>query len=148
LARAAADLIAPRAERRAVAIELRTEDALPEARWDADAVRSAVVNLLDNAVKHGKEGGHVVFRTWAAGQEVRLAVADDGPGISRANRAALFRRFVRGPSTAPGTGLGLHIVEEVVRAHGGRVDLVTEEGKGATFTLILPVIPPGAEAQP
>jgi signal transduction histidine kinase len=147
LARSAADLIALRAERRGVEIEQRVEDGLPEARWDADAVRSAVLNLLDNAVKHGKEGGHVVLRTWAIGEEVRLSVTDDGPGIGRADRDGLFRRFVRGASAAPGTGLGLHIVEQVARAHGGRVDLVTQEGHGTTFTLILPVIPPGAEVR-
>jgi signal transduction histidine kinase len=78
---------------------------------------------------------------------VRLAVADDGPGIGRADRDGLFKRFVRGATAAPGTGLGLHIVEQVARAHGGRVDLVAEEARGTTFTLVLPVIPPGAEVQ-
>jgi signal transduction histidine kinase len=148
LAQSAAHLIALRAERRGVEIALRTDEDLPEVRWDADAVRSAVLNLLDNAVKHGKEGGHVELRAWAAGAEVRLAVADDGPGIRRVERGGLFGRFVRGSTTAPGTGLGLHIVEQVARAHGGRIDLVTEEAHGATFTLILPVVPPGAEVKP
>jgi signal transduction histidine kinase len=147
LARSAADLMALRAERRGVAIELRAEDGLPEARWDADAVRSAILNLLDNAIKHGREGGHVELEVRAAGDQVRLAVSDDGPGIGCADRGGLFKRFVRGVTAAPGTGLGLHIVEQVVRVHGGRVDLVTEESRGTTFTLVLPVIPPGAEAQ-
>jgi signal transduction histidine kinase len=147
LARSAADLIAPRAERRGVAIELRAEGELPQARWDADAVRSAVLNLLDNAVKHGREGGRVELRVWAADGRVKLAVADDGPGIGGGDRDGLFKRFARGATTAPGTGLGLHIVEQVARAHGGRVDLVTREAHGATFTLILPVMPPGSEAQ-
>jgi signal transduction histidine kinase len=145
IARSAANLIALRAERRGVAIELRAEEDLPEARWDGDAVRSAVLNLLDNAVKHGKEGGHVVLKVWATGGQIRLAVSDDGPGISRSDRDGIFKRFVRGATSAPGTGLGLHIVEQAARAHGGRVDLDTAEAQGATFTLILPVIPPGAE---
>ncbi len=145
IARSAAELIALRAERRGVEIELQAEEHLPEARWDAAAVRSAVLNLLDNAVRHGREGGHVELRASASGGQVRLAIADDGPGIGPADRGHLFERFVRGATTAPGTGLGLHIVEQVARAHGGRVELVTEEGQGTTFTLVLPLVPPGAE---
>lgn len=145
LARSALDLV--RAERRRVQVELHAEDDLPEARWDADAVRRALVNLIDNAVKHGREGGHVEVRARGEGECVRISVADDGPGIGPANRGRIFQRFVRGPTEAPGTGLGLYLVEQVARAHGGRVDLVTEEARGSTFTLVLPVVPPAAKAR-
>ena len=64
---------------------------------------------------------------------MRLSVADDGPGIGRADRRRIFGRFERGSTDAPGTGLGLYLVEEVARAHGGRVDLVTAEGRGSTL---------------
>jgi signal transduction histidine kinase len=138
--------IAARAERRQVSVECHAEDDLPEAHWDADAVRRALLNLIDNAVKHGREGGHVDVRVSTANDHVSLAVADDGPGIGPAHRDGIFRRFTRGPTDAPGTGLGLYLVEQVARAHGGRVDLVTKEAHGSIFTLVLPVIPPGAEA--
>jgi signal transduction histidine kinase len=78
---------------------------------------------------------------------VSLSVDDDGPGIGPAHRDGIFGRFTRGPTDAPGTGLGLYLVEQVARAHGGRVDLVTKEAQGSTFTLVLPVIPPGAEPE-
>jgi len=146
LARSAVGLVAARAERRRVRLECRTEEGLPEARWDADAVRRALLNLIDNAVKHGREGGRVEVRASGEGDHVRLSVADDGPGIGRAHRDGIFRRFVRGATDAPGTGLGLYLVEQVARAHGGRVDLVTEEARGSTFTLVLPIVPPGAQA--
>ena len=141
--RAALALLAPRAERRSVTLESRVEP-LPAARWDAEAVRSALSNLVLNAIVHGREGGRVVVRAQTAGEEVRIAVSDDGPGIGRHERRSVFGRFVRGRSPAPGSGLGLYLVEQVARAHGGRVDLETEEGRGSTFTLVLPLRPPAA----
>ena len=59
----------------------------------------------------------------------------------------IFGRFERGTTDAPGTGLGLYLVEEVARAHGGRVDLVTAEGRGSTFALVLPARPEETEAE-
>jgi len=79
---------------------------------------------------------------------VCLSVADDGPGIARREQREVFGRFVRGRTDAPGTGLGLHVVEQVAHAHGGRVDLASEEGQGCVFTLRLPVRPPAAASSP
>jgi signal transduction histidine kinase len=136
-------LFAPRAARRAVTLHSRVE-SLPAAHWDAEAVRSALANLVENAIVHGREGGRVVVWAQAGAEELRLGVSDDGPGIGRHERRSVFGRFVRGRSPAPGSGLGLYLVEQVARAHGGRVDLETEEGKGSTFTLALPLRPPAA----
>ena len=135
----ALELVAPRAERRSVTIRCDLDGAGDlESIWDADAVRRALLNLLDNAVTHGRERGHVDVGLAGDAATVRIAVKDDGPGIGKRHQAGLFGRFFRGESGAPGTGLGLYLVDQVARAHGGRVDLVTEEGKGATFTLVLP----------
>jgi len=147
LLRSAVAVVRPRAESRAARIECRVEAPLPECRWDGDAVRRALLNLLDNAVAHGREGGSVRATASLSGTEVSLAVSDDGPGIGRVDRRRIFGRFERGRTEAPGTGLGLYLVEEVARAHGGRVDLVTAEGRGSTFTLVLPVRPGGADAE-
>jgi two-component system phosphate regulon sensor histidine kinase PhoR len=144
LVRSAVELVAGRAERRHTRVEISAAEDIAEVLWDGEAVRHAVLNLLDNAVKHGREGGRVTVSVAAADGQVRVAVEDDGPGIGHSHRDDVFKRFRRGVTTAPGTGLGLHLVDQVVRAHGGRLDLVTEEGRGATFTLLLPVMPPGA----
>jgi two-component system phosphate regulon sensor histidine kinase PhoR len=146
LLRSAVAVMGPRAERRGARIECRIEASLPECRWDGDAVRRALLNLLDNAVAHGRTGGNVRATASASDSEVSLAVSDDGPGIARAERRRIFGRFERARTEAPGTGLGLYLVEEVARAHGGRVDLVTAEGRGSTFTLVLPARPGGAYA--
>jgi two-component system phosphate regulon sensor histidine kinase PhoR len=145
LLRSAVTLVAPRAQRRSTRIECRVEPALPVCRWDGDVVRGALLNLLDNAVTHGREAGRVEASAASDGEDVRLSIADDGPGIGRADRRRVFGRFERGRTEAPGTGLGLYLVEEVARAHGGRVDLVTVEGRGSTFSLVLPSRPPGSD---
>ena len=147
LVRSTVALLAPRAELRAVTLECRT-DEIPPATWDGEAVRRALVNLVENAIRHGREGGHVEVSAHANGSAVTLSVRDDGPGISRYERRSVFGRFTRGLTEAPGTGLGLYLVEQVARAHGGRVDLETEEGQGSTFTLILPLVPPAAQGGP
>jgi two-component system phosphate regulon sensor histidine kinase PhoR len=146
LARSAVALIETRAERRRVQVKCSAEEELPLALWDGDAVRRALLNLLDNAVKHGREGGHVEVRTGRTGDQVHFVVTDDGPGIGPVHRRGLFHRFTRGASEAQGAGLGLYLVDQVARAHGGHVDLETEEARGSTFTLALPIVPPGAEA--
>jgi two-component system phosphate regulon sensor histidine kinase PhoR len=147
LVRSAVSLVAGRAERRRVVITTEIPD-LPEVRWDREAVRQALLTLLDNAIQHGREEGRVEVSAADTDGVVRLSVSDDGPGIGKRDRKRIFGRFERGATVSCGTGLGLYLVDRVARAHGGRVDLATEEGHGATFTLILPVQPPEAEALP
>jgi signal transduction histidine kinase len=144
LLRAAVTLVGPRAERREVTLTCRAIAPLPAVTWDAEAVHRAVLNLLDNAIKHGRHGGRVEAAAYPDGEAVCLSVSDDGPGIGRRERKDLFRRFVRGKTEAPGTGLGLHFAEQVAHAHGGRVDLASDEGRGCVFTLRLPARPPAA----
>jgi two-component system sensor histidine kinase SenX3 len=144
----AVHLMRPRAERRGVRLSVRTQEGLGDARWDADAVRRALLNLIDNAIKHGRPRGEVEAGAEVVGHDIRLSVRDDGPGIARRDRRRLFGRFQRGATEAPGAGLGLYLVDQVARAHGGRVDLRTAEGRGCSFTLVLPRQPPVADAAP
>jgi len=137
-------LMRPRAERRGVTLSVRAEEDLGDAQWDADAVRRALLNLIDNAIKHGRPRGEVEAGAAADGHDIRLSVRDDGPGIARRDHRRLFGRFERGATEAPGTGLGLYLVDQVARAHGGRVDLTTADGEGCSFTLVLPRRPVGA----
>ena len=144
LLRSAVTLVGPRAERREVTLTCRAIAPLPPAAWDTEAVRRAVLNLLDNAIKHGRHGGRVEAAAVADHGFICLSVSDDGPGIGHRERNDLFGRFVRGRTDAPGTGLGLHFAEQVAHAHGGRLDLVSEEGRGCVFILRLPARPPVA----
>ena len=147
LLRDAAELVRPRALGRGVDLEVGVED-LPTVHWDAERVRRAVLGLLDNALRHGcREGGRCSLTAEADEREVRIAVADDGPGIRRADAKRLFGRFERAGETA-GTGLGLWLVEQCAAAHGGRLELDADAGRGARFTLHLPIEPPAGEAAP
>jgi signal transduction histidine kinase len=144
----AAELVRLKADRHRVRLEPEIPEALGEARWDEGAVRRAVVNLLDNAVVHGGAGGTVRLQAILECDDVRVSVTDDGPGIARGLRRRVFERFGRGETSAPGTGLGLWLVEQTATAHGGRVDLEDRPGRGAVFHLRLPLTPPGSEGSP
>ena len=112
---------------------------------DRIAVRRAVANLVENALRHAPAGSAVRLTSGEQGRWSWIAVEDDGPGIDPAHRARVFDRFYRidrARSRADGgSGLGLAIVREVARAHGGDVRLHSEPGRGACFVLWLPARP-------
>jgi signal transduction histidine kinase len=107
---------------------------------DRDALQQALLNLLSNAVKYG--GKKVDVRVERRGKTVEIAVSDAGPGIPRAEQAKIFRPFYRmgreEERTAQGTGLGLALVAEIMRAHGGSATVSSRPGTGATFKLVFP----------
>ena len=110
---------------------------------DPDRLTQAVINLAQNASQHTKPGSRIALGAVAAGPEARLWVHDSGPGVEPSVRDRLFLRFSRGAgsraSRPEGTGLGLAIVQAVAEAHGGRVEVASKPGQGATFTLIVPL---------
>jgi signal transduction histidine kinase len=120
------------------AITLAIETDVERARFDADLVRRAVGNLVQNAIQHTPEGGAVTLSVLRLEQALRFRVADTGPGIAPEVAEHLFEPFVTG--RANGTGLGLAIVRELAEAHGGRAALLCAGGggRGAIFALDLP----------
>ncbi|MDP3775176.1 MAG: HAMP domain-containing sensor histidine kinase [Gemmatimonadales bacterium] len=112
-------------------------------RADAEAVGRALWNLLDNAVKYSPDHRTVWVEVRREGGQLVIAVRDRGIGISAAERATIFDKFVRGASAgqvgAKGTGIGLAMVRHIVDAHHGTVTVESEPGTGSTFTLRLPV---------
>ncbi len=104
------------------------------------ALRRALVALVDNAISHTPEGS-VVVRVTGDDDVVRIAVADDGEGLDPADTQRLTERFSRGASGSGQSrrfGLGLALVDEVVRAHEGHLELTGAIGQGATATMVLP----------
>jgi signal transduction histidine kinase len=119
-------------------------DVAPEvgtASGARDRIQQVLVNLLDNAVKYGGDG-RVSVRVEPANGAVRILVADSGPGIPFAEQQRIFEKFYRsGPEltrASGGTGLGLYISRELVQRMGGRLDVRSEPGAGATFVVELP----------
>ncbi|SFK58237.1 ATP-binding protein [Geodermatophilus ruber] len=133
------------AERRGITLT-RTGDAV--VRADGRALARAVANLLDNAVRHAPEGGHVALAVEQGAASTAITVTDDGPGVAPEERARLTQRFTqidRARGAGGGAGLGLAIVASVAAAHGGRVDLAeAPSGRGLAVTLHLPVASPGS----
>ena len=138
----AADAIRPAANAAGVEVQVEIEE-VPNLLGDRVQLISAVTNLFENAVKYTAEGGSVTGRLVTHGNEVAIAVVDTGIGIPQKDLPRIFERFYRVDRgravTSGGTGLGLSIVRHVAANHGGRVDVVSHEGTGSTFTLIFPV---------
>ena len=135
------DLVA-RAQERQVAVENRiSSDVIVHA--DSGRLQQVFSNLLENAIKYGRAGGHVVIdaKTLPAGG-VEVWVGDDGPGIPAESRERVFERFYRVDRARSrdtgGTGLGLAIVKHIIQAHGGEVWVNSELEKGSTFHFTLP----------
>jgi signal transduction histidine kinase len=126
---------------------LETEIAsdLPFIRADKDALGRAVFNLLDNAVKYSGGNPRVTLRVWSGEDAVHLQVEDHGIGIGKSEQKKIFEKFYRSESAlesdVKGSGIGLPLVEHVVRAHEGKVLLESEPGKGTRVTIRLPLRP-------
>lgn len=110
-----------------------------EWRADVDKLRQIFANLLSNACKYSPRGGRVVLTSCEAGDRVLFSIADEGVGISAADHAKLFRQFQRvgDESLANGSGLGLWLVQALVHAHGGKIEVFSRPGDGSTFTFSL-----------
>jgi two-component system sensor histidine kinase SenX3 len=128
----------------AVRFSEATNGERPQVKADADELRAAISNLLDNAVKYSVKDVQVSVEVAAIdAKEVAVRIADRGMGIPSAQLKRIFKRFYRVPgrvmARVKGTGLGLFIVSSVVKRHGGRVFAESEgPGKGSQFTIQLP----------
>ena len=107
---------------------------------DRQRLTQAVVQLAQNAVRHGNEGGAIALGSGIANGEARIWVRDHGPGIALHEQQAIFERFRRGHlQRTEGAGLGLAIVKAIAESHQGRVEVDSRPGAGATFTVVIPV---------
>jgi signal transduction histidine kinase len=128
----------------AAGVDLQAEVApdLPAVMGDEIALRSAVENLVSNALRYGADGRWVRLTLRAADGGVEAIVADRGLGVDAADRPHVFEPFYRGQrakdTQVHGNGLGLSLVKRIVEAHGGRVRVESTPGAGATFTLVFP----------
>lgn len=146
----------PRLAKRNTRIDLRFADGLPAIAGDADQIAQVMQNLLDNAVKYGRDGSTIGLTVAPAQPEGRwpkrpglvIAVADQGAGIPRDHLPRLTERFYRvdkGRSRAVGgTGLGLAIVKHIVNRHRGQLSIESEVGVGTMVSVWLPLTQPGA----
>jgi len=142
--------VASRFERQAALKEFKLETEIaenaPKMAVDKEALSRALFNLLDNAVKYSGENPHIFLRLRADADRILLEVEDNGTGISRSEQQKIFEKFYRSEQAMEGnikgSGIGLTLVDHIVKAHGGDILLESEPGKGTKVTIRLPLRPP------
>jgi two-component system sensor histidine kinase BaeS len=118
-----------------ISLELSCDEGL-SIRADPDRLSQIVINLVSNAIKACEQGGRVLVSAGRINDNVRIAVRDNGSGIKKEDLPFIFERFYK--VSGNGLGLGLTIVKELVEAHGGKVTVSSEYGKGSEFTVVIP----------
>ena len=133
-----------RAEAKALTVGFDIDPDLPKAKGDIRGLQEVVENLLDNAVRYTAPGGRICIRAFLQSREVGISVTDNGIGIQKSDQDKIFERFWRADAArsreSGGTGLGLSIVKHLVEAHGGRIMVESEIGRGSTFSVFLPCV--------
>jgi two-component system phosphate regulon sensor histidine kinase PhoR len=134
--------IRPQIDDKELTLDVTLPEKMPEPELDKDKIAAVLVNLLGNAVKYTPAGGRVIFRVNITDQQIEMSVEDTGVGIASEEVSKVFEKFFRSQDPRvqeqTGTGLGLALAQEVVRLHGGRIEVESEINKGSTFTVLLP----------
>jgi two-component system sensor histidine kinase KdpD len=132
-------------------VEVKLPDDLPLVRFDALLVQRVLVNLLENASKYTPPGSTVILSAEVISGDLKVTVADNGPGLPPGREEAVFQKFTRGDreSATPGVGLGLAICRAIVESHHGTIVGINNRGGGVSFVFTLPLgSPPVAAAEP
>jgi len=129
----AATAVRSNAEVKGIVLEVRVEPTDVRVRADGEKATWALINLLSNAMRHAPQGSTIQLITALEGGAVRLTVSDKGPGIPGEQLAHLFERFA--PHTGSGSGLGLSIARDLMRAMGGDIVLTSSDERGSVFTM-------------
>lgn len=131
------ELLRPEVENRGQRLELELDERLPHAPLDPAQLKQVLVNLMKNAMQAMTGGGVLRVSTGAAGEEIWVSISDRGGGIPNEQINRIFEPFYT--TKKKGSGLGLMIVQRIVRAHGGRIELDSRVGEGTTFRIWLPL---------
>jgi two-component system, sporulation sensor kinase E len=135
------DLLKPELDNRGLNVRTKMAPRLPAAPADATQMQQVLVNLVKNAMQSMSKGGTLTLQTGEGAAGVWVSVADTGSGIPQEQINRIFEPFFT--TKKRGTGLGLMIVQRIVRAHGGKIELESHAGRGTTFRIWLPLHEPG-----
>ena len=130
-------------EQNGFALEERIDEDIPPLRVDREAIARSLVNLINNALKYSQNKKYIRVSIFRQNGSVKLQVKDRGIGIAQTDQQKIFEKFYRAGDplvhNTKGSGLGLSLVQHIVRAHGGAVGVESVPGEGSTFTIELPV---------
>ena len=144
IVQSAVEVVENRFQQAGVKFTRNIEPDLAEVSADPDAMVMVLVNLLDNAFKYTSSDKQISLRAYRNDSQIYFEVKDNGRGMTRKVMRRIFDRFYQADPhlnrTAEGCGLGLSIVQFIVKAHGGRVTVESTPGKGSIFTVLLPAV--------
>jgi len=130
------------AQRKNITFDLDVASQLPNIEVDPGRMTQVLTNILDNALRHTPEGGHIIFAAQEVEDMIELSVQDTGPGVSTEDIDRIFERFYRADASRQredgGSGLGLAIAKSIVQAHGGQLSAESEAGSGLKVKIQLP----------
>jgi two-component system, OmpR family, phosphate regulon sensor histidine kinase PhoR len=132
-----------KANKKQITLDIDVPPGLPPVRGDAELLKDVLQNLLDNAIQYTPAGGRIYVTAAAGPKDATISVSDTGIGIPLADQERIFERFYRVDAArsreAGGTGLGLSIAKHIMEAHGGRLWVESEVGKGSKFSFSIPI---------
>lgn len=105
---------------------------------DHDKIRQVLINIIDNAIKYTPQGGKIEIQLQKIQKYVKITVSDNGSGIPSADLPHIKEKFYKADNTVRGTGIGLAVADEIIKAHGGEINIESELSKGTTVEIILP----------
>ena len=128
-----------RAKELGIDIEYYEPEMLPFVYGDASRLRQVFINIIDNAVKYSNPGGKVSIEAYAEKDDIVVLISDTGVGISAEDLPKVKTKFYKANHTRRGSGIGLAVADEIVEMHGGRLIINSEQGKGTTVMITLPI---------
>ena len=135
------DILEMKAKKRSVSLSINNQSTNNFVEADRDKISQVLINLIENSIKYGNEGGHTKVRLFEMGENLLIEIADDGAGIPAEHLPRLFERFYRVDKSrsrsAGGTGLGLSIVKHILEAHRQTINVRSTENVGTTFSFTL-----------
>ena len=136
------ELLKPMADAKKVTLEINFCDGLPGVQGDRESLKQAFTNLIGNAIQYNRQGGTVAINTRKDNNHLVVEISDTGMGISQENLHFIFDEFFRVKTKetqgVTGSGLGLPIAKRIIEAHNGSIKVISELGKGSTFSILLP----------
>jgi two-component system sensor histidine kinase KdpD len=121
-------------------VECAFDEGMPALWVDGLLIEQVLVNLLENTAKYSPPDSPILIDAWTEEGNIRIIVADRGPGIHSGDEQKLFDKFYRGTQSGHGSGLGLAICRGIIEAHGGKITARKREGGGAVFSFVLPAV--------
>lgn len=123
-----------------IAIAFEADEDIAIVNGDKNRLRQVFINIIDNAIKYSASGGTVTITTEKNSERIVIFIADTGCGISKTDLPKIKNRFYKANNTVRGSGIGLAVADEIVKMHGGSLDISSELGKGTTVSITLPLV--------